>query len=201
MATSTKYSRYYVYIKPVITNKYVRSFAPYIFSLISLIIFIIFAIRPTVLTIIELQKSIQDNQEILTKLEEKSTNLTNGKRNLESLDPDLLIKINNKLPKNPSITNLIGSLQSSAANIATVSALQVQPVTIYENTTDQNAPQNLEEIAFSFNSQGSYIQLITILENLAKSSRFLNLTSAVINKGSEGGTSLSVTGKSYYLKQ
>ncbi|MDD2822658.1 MAG: type 4a pilus biogenesis protein PilO [Candidatus Daviesbacteria bacterium] len=200
MATS-KYSRYYVYIKPVITNKYVRSFAPYIFSLASLIIFIIFAIRPTIVTIIELQKSIQDNQAVLVSLQKKSEDLTTGKRNIENLDPDLLVKINNRLPKDPGITNLINNLQTSAANIASVSALQVQPVTIYTNATDPNSKQSIDEIAFSLNTQGSYTQLLSILENLNKTSRFINLTNAVINKSAEGGTSLSITGKGYYLKQ
>lgn len=200
MATS-KYSRYYIYIKPVINNKYVRSFAPYIFSLLSLIIFIIFAIRPTVLTVIELQKNIQDNKSVLSTLEQKAKDLTDGKRNLENMDSALKNKINARLPKTPAITNLISNLQTSALNIASISALQVQPVTIYDNAVDQKAETTLNEIAFSFNIQGSYAELVTVLENLTKSSRLINLTSVVFNKTSEGGTSLSVSGKSYYLKQ
>lgn len=199
MATS-KYSRYYVYIKPVIGNKYVKSFAPYIFSLLSLIIFIIFAIRPTVLTIIELQKSIQDNKATLTLLEQKSKDLTDGKRNLDNMSPEIKNKISARLPSSPAVSNLISSLQTSASNVASVSALQVQPVTIYDGTINQTAPLTLEELAFSFNVQGSYTDLITVLDNLGKTPRLVNLTSAVFNKTTEG-INLSINGKGYHLKQ
>lgn len=198
---ASKYSRYYVYIKPVISNKYVKSFAPYIFSLLSLIIFIVFAIRPTITTIIELQKSIEDNKTVLLTLDQKAKYLTDGKRNLENMDPAIKNKINAKLPSYPAVSNLISSLQTSATNSASISALQIQPVTIYTNTTDQKAQQKLEELIFSFNTQGSYAGLITVLDNLTKSSRLINLTSAVFNKTVEGGTNLSISGKGYYLKQ
>lgn len=196
----SRYSRYYVYIKPVIGNKYVRSFAPYIFSLLSLIIFIIFAIRPTILTILELQKSIQDNQAVLNILNQKSKDLTDGKSNLEHMDPEIKNKINNSLPKTPAVTNLISNLQMSATNTASVSALQIQPITIYNNTVNPKAAASLDELVFSFNTQGSYSQLISVLENLTKSSRLINFTSAIFSKTTEGATSLSISGKGYYLK-
>ncbi|MFA5932708.1 MAG: type 4a pilus biogenesis protein PilO [Microgenomates group bacterium] len=197
----SRYSRYYVYIKPVITNKYVRSFAPYIFSLLALIIFTIFAIRPTVLTIIELQKSIQDNQKVLAVLQKKSEDLTNGKRNLDNLDQEIKNKINAKLPTNPAVTNLINNLQTSATNSASVSALQIQPVTIYKNTSDPTGKLTLEELVFSFNTQGAYSQLTTVIDNVTKASRYLNLTSVVLSRSGEGGITLSISGKGYYLKE
>lgn len=195
----SRYSRYYVYIKPVIGNKYVKSFAPYIFSLISLIIFIIFAIRPTVVTIIELQKSIQDNQKILDQLDKKTQDLTDGKRNLENISPEIKNKINARIPSSPAVTNLINNLQTSASNIATVSALQVQPVTIYNNASDQKTPLSLEELSFSFNIQGPYSELLTVIDNFNKAPRLINLTSVVFNKTIEGN-GLSISGKGYYLK-
>lgn len=199
MATS-KYARYYVYIKPVIGNKYVKSFTPYIFSLLSLIVFTIFAIRPTVLTIIELQKNIQDNKMVLILLEQKAKDLTDGKRNLDSISPEIKNKINTKLPSSPAVSNLISSLQTSASNIASVSALQIQPVTIYNSSTNQAAPLTLEELSFSFNIQSSYPLLMTVLDNLGETPRLVNLTSAVLNKTTEG-ISLSISGKGYHLKQ
>lgn len=195
----TRYSRYYVYIKPVIGNKYVRSFAPYIFSLLSLIIFTIFAIRPTVITIIELQKNIQDNQAILKLLEQKSRDLGDGKRNLDNIDPAIKEKINTKLPTSPAISNLINNLQSSALGVASVSALQVQPVTIYDNKVSQTGQLNLEELAFSFNTQSTYSGILTVLDNLSKSPRLINLTNVVLNRNKDG-TGLSISGKVYYLK-
>jgi hypothetical protein len=59
---SPKYSRYYTFIKPVIEHRFVRSFAPYIFSLLTVIIMMVFAIKPTISTILNLQKDLENNQ-------------------------------------------------------------------------------------------------------------------------------------------
>lgn len=196
-----KYNRYYIYIKQVTGNKYVKSTAPYIFSILAIIIFIIFAIRPTILTIINLQKNIQDNQQVLNALEQKSRDLTDGKRNLDNLDPNIKIRINTRLPDNAAVAILINDLQISATKNASISALQIQPVTIYTNATGSTVKKNLGELLFSFNVQGSYADLLSVLDNISKSSRLINLTGIVLNKSAEGITGMSVNGKAYYLKE
>lgn len=198
---NTKYNKYYTYIKPVIGNQYVKSTAPYVFSVLAIIIFIIFAIRPTVLTIIGLQKNLQDNQQVLGVLEQKSRDLTDGKRNLDNLDPSIKTKINSKLPDNPGVALLINDLQIAATRNASISALQIQPVTIYTNSPDNLVKKNLNEVLFSFNVHGSYSDLLATLDNLSKSSRLINLTNVVLNKNSEGSIGMSVSGKAYYLKE
>lgn len=198
---NSRYSRYYVYIKPVINNKYVKSTAPYIFSLLAIIIFVIFAIRPTILTILDLQKSIQDNKQTLNTLEKKSRDLTDGKRNLDNLDPGIKTLINTRLPDTVAVTTLINNLQIAASKTASISALQVQPVTIYTNNSNLNPKQSIGEILFSFNTQGSYASLLQTLDNITKSSRLINLTSVFLNKSAEGIVGLSVSGKAYYLKE
>lgn len=195
-----KYSRYYVYIKPIIGNKYVKSIAPYIFSLLAIIIFIVFAIKPTVLTITGLQKSIQDNQQILATLEKKSTDLTEGKKNYDKLDQNIKVKINTRLPNQVAVITLINDLQTAVTKTSTISALQVQPVTVYTNVSSTSPKQDLSEILFSFNVQDSYTQLLQTLDNLSKASRLINLTSVVLTKPPEGSIGLSVSGKAYYLK-
>lgn len=194
-------SRYYVFIKPVIGNKYVKSSAPYIFSLLAIIVFVIFAIRPTILTILDLQKSIQDNQAILETLDKKSRDLTDGKRNLDNLDPSVKTLINTRLPDQAAVTALIYDLEQSATKSASISALQVQPATIYVESSASGIKQQVGELTFSFNVQGSYAGLLETLNNLAKSPRLINITGATLSKSAEGAISLSVSGKAYYLKE
>lgn len=195
------YKRYYVYIKPVIGNKYVKSTAPYIFSVLAITIFIIFAIRPTVLTIINLQKSIQDNEQVLNTLEQKSRDLTEGKINLDNIDQSVKTKINTRLPDNAAVALLINDLQIAATKNASISALQIQPVTIYTNASGSAVKKNLGELSFSFNVQGSYADLLSTLNNISKSPRLINLTGVILNKSSEGTIGMSVNGKAYYLKE
>lgn len=194
----TRFGKYYIYIKPVIGNKYVKSSAPYIFSLIAIIIFTVFAIKPTVLTIISLQKNIQDNQKVLEALDQKSLALTEGKRNLDNLDPAVKALINTRLPNQAAVTTLVNDLQTTASQSASLSALQIQPVTIY---TDVSEPTlDVGEVLFSLNVQSSYAQLLATLDGLAKAPRLINVTSVIMNKTQEEPVGLSVSGKAYYLK-
>lgn len=193
----TRFGKYYTYIKPVIGNKYVKSSAPYIFSLITIIILTVFAIKPTVITIISLQKNIQDNQKVLEALNQKSLTLTEGKRNLDNLDPGVKALITARLPNHAAVTTLISNLQATASKSASVSALQIQPVTIYTNI---EPTQNLGEVLFSLNIQSSYAGLLATLDSLAKAPRLINITSVIMNKSKEEPVGLSVSGKAYYLK-
>lgn len=199
--TKNNKSKYYLYIKAFIRNKYVKSTAPHIFSVLTIIILIIFTIQPTIVTIISLQKNITDSQQTLDILEQKTRNLIEGKRNLDNLDPSIKSRVNSKLPDNPKIPELTNDLQIVAGRSASISALQIQPVTIYTGSSSANLKKNLGEILFSFNVSGSYANLLSTLDNLLKSPRLTNSTSIIFSKTREGSTSMSVNGKAYYLKE
>lgn len=201
MATS-KYSRYYTYIKPVAQNKFIRSFAPYIFSLLTIIFLVIFAIKPTISTILNLQKSIDENKQVLKQLNDKADSLTLGKRNLQALGPETLNKINTLLPSQANVTTIITSLQKvPLGNQASISALQVQPVNLIDNTIDiQKARLNLAEVEFTYNVQSSFQGLLATLQNLSKSPRLININNIVLSKQIDNPMVLSITGKAYFLK-
>lgn len=203
MATNKKYSRYFTYIKPVTENKTVRSLAPYIFSLITIIILIIFAIRPTVSTIINLQKNIADNKQVLQELENKAQNLITGKKNYENLSPDTKRKIDAAVPDKPFVTSVIFDLENSVKPQASASALQIQPLTLIDNALQigKKAKLSSGEIDFSYNTTGSFINLLKTLQNISNSPRLIQINNITINKQPENPTVLSITGKSYYIKE
>lgn len=196
------HSRYYTYVKPFMRNRYIQSFSPYIFSLISVMVFTVFAIRPTVSTILSLQTSISENRQILDKLDEKAQSLTLGKQNLENIPQEKNIKLKTALPEHASITTLVSNLQNASTKQASASALQIQPVTLIDLSAEKETKigLSLQNIAFSYNEQGSFPQLMITLENLQNSSRLINIESVVISKNKDGSPILSITGKGYYLK-
>ena len=79
------YSRYFTYIKPVIKSPIIKNYGPAIFSLLTMSILIFFAIRPTVETILVLQKKLADSNEVLQKATQKAENLSLGKKNYDNL--------------------------------------------------------------------------------------------------------------------
>lgn len=192
------YSRYYTYIKPVIGNKFVRSSYPFIFNFIAITIFVVFAIRPTITTILNLQKNIEESGKVLDTLNQKAENLVAGKRNLESIPAEKKVKINLALPQKADVTTLITSLKISSSG--SDSAIQIQPLTIINTTADQEKSKfNLSEVMFSYNEQGSYPQLMSTLHNLNESLRLITITNTMLNKQSDKPPVLLITGKAYFL--
>lgn len=195
-SSKARYSRYYTYIKPVLKNPLVKSFAPTIFSFITIIVLTIFVLRPTISTILDLQKRAQDSRHVLDTLNKKGEGLVSGKQNLDAINPQVRQRIDNIIPDAPNITALINTLQTDAQ--ASVSAFQIQPLTLLDTTTRPSG-LNLGEISFSLNIQGSYTQLLTALYNFSKTPRLVRIESINIGKR-EDLTILSVSGKAFYLK-
>lgn len=200
MKESNRYSRYFTYIKPVTRLPIVKTYGPTIFSLLTISVFVVFAIRPTIETIIILQKKLADADKIVAQINEKADNLSKGRENYQLLSQNIKNKIRTSIPDNIDIKSLAQTLEVSAkTNEASISALQIQPLTL-ENTANENKNQ-LGEIAFIFNIEGSYSTLTSVLLDLKLSSRLISIDKLTFNKVTEGkNIIMSVNGKAYFLK-
>lgn len=197
---STLYSRYFTYIKPVSKIPIIRNYGSTIFTLLVMSILIFFAIKPTVETILVLQKKLADQEEILKKINQKTNDLSLGKKNYDEMDPVVKDKISSWIPGTVNIRSVIQTLEQSAKqHEASVSALQIQPFTV--ETKSDSVAGTLSEISFTFNTEGNYNNLVALLKNLRNTSRLLSIDSLSISKTSDGtGLIMSVSGKTYYLK-
>lgn len=196
---SSRTSRYFTYIQPVLRMPIVKTYGSLIFTIITMIIFILFAIKPTIETIVLLQKDQENQTEILSKLKQKITDLNQGRDNYDRIPPETKDKIETLVPKTPNLSGVISILEQSAQSSgASISAIQFQPLTI-EKPSESVIDSKLEEILFTFNVEGSYESLKGVLGSLNSSSRLISITNLVFNK-QEGSLIMAVTGKSYYLK-
>lgn len=199
-STSLLYSRYFTYIKPIMGIPVIRNYAPAVFALLTMSILTFFAIKPTVETIIVLQKQLTEQKQILDKITEKSSSLSLGKKNYDNLDADAKLKISSFIPDSVSLNTIIKNLEDTAKIYdASVSALQIQPLTIPAKTEEHIG--TISEMLFIFNAQGDYPKLISLLQKLMTSSRLISIDSVSISTTSEGGSLLmSLSGKAFYLK-
>ena len=193
--------RYYTYIQPILRSPIIKSYGLHILTIFTMIIFIIFAIKPTAETILVLQKKIENSQTGLQNINQKSENLTLAKNNYQSLDSQTRSKIQSLVPSQFDLKNLIQTLEETAtANQATMSALQIQPF-IIEGTLDSLQKKTLAEIEFTYNIEGTYPNLLKLLKQLQMSPRLISLKNLIINKSSGGNNLImSISGKAYYLK-
>lgn len=198
--TDKRYSRYFTYIQPVFKAPAVRTYGGPILTLITLTIFIIFAIKPTGETILVLQKKLEESKSALQKLNQKSENLLAAKKNYKQLDATTKSRVGNYIPANVELKSLITSLELVAnKNNASISAIQIQPLTLEQ--TSQNTRLKLSEITFTFNLEGVYENLLNVLKDLQNSPRLISISNIIFNKPSESSLLLmSVSGKAYYLQ-
>lgn len=163
-------------------------------------ILIYFAIRPTIATILVLQKKIVDADQILQKVTQKANDLSSGKQNYDNLSQDIKDKISVAVPDTINLKSITQTLEQAARNHeASVSALQIQPLTVETKTIDKLGI--LTEISFTFNTEVNYDNLNTLLQDLKTSSRLISIDNLSLSKTSEGKTLImSLSGKAFYLK-
>ncbi len=196
-----KKSRYYTYIRPLTRSKFVKTYSSLIFSLITISIFSYYAIRPTVTTILSLQKSIQEQNQILDSLKEKVGNLVLGKQNYENIPPPLKTKLQNMVPNSPSLPQLINSLSYAADDAeATISGLQFQPVVLENENKQVSKTAETKQVDFAFNTQGEFPELMKVLTNLRRLDRLITISSVNFSQPLDAALLMTVTGKAYYIK-
>lgn len=194
-------SRYYTYIRPSLRSKFVKAYSPLIFSLITIIIFSFYAIRPTVTTILSLQKSIDGQTSILNRLQEKVRDLTQGKQNYENLNADVKIKLNNLVPDNPALAQLINSISYiEQESEASISGLQFQTVNLEarKNVLNKDAP--ITQIDFTLISQGTFPKLMRLLTAIKRTDRLISISSINFVQPPDASLIMSINAKAYYLK-
>lgn len=198
--TSHRYFRYFTYIAPITKIPIVKNYGLPIFTIIILTIFILFAIKPTIETILVLQKKLTDSQQVLIKINQKANDLSEAKKNYLSLESTTKDKIQATIPTRVELNSIIRILEDIAViNDASISALQIQPVTIEQPS--QNNKNQLSEISFTYNLEGPYDKLLNILQDVKMSKRLISLESLIFNKIPESSNILmSVSGKAFYLK-
>lgn len=192
------YSRYYVYIKPALKNRYVKTYSSLVFSLIAITFFSLFAIRPTFKTIIALQKDIEQQTKVLDQIKLKSKNLEKAINNYHSIPPDIKVAIDTLVPSKPIVSDLIKSISDIAKiNEASISGLQFQPFEVENPSKPMLNENEVKEINLTFNLQGDYFGLTKTLNDL-NNSKFIFLIDSVNLTKSESGMIMSIQMRTYY---
>ncbi len=198
---NSRYARYYTFVKPFLQNKIVRTYSSASLTLVAIMIFGLFAIKPTLSTIVSLQKSISQQQLVLQQLDTKIQNLSDGKKNYENMDTSVRARVETLVPDSTSIADIINNLNLFAdSNQASISGLQFQPVDLDGKPQKITKQAQIKEVGFTINLQGSYTQLSSFLKSLVRANRLISINSVSFNKTADGPLIMSVNAKGYYIK-
>ena len=189
----------------------VRMFLEILLSLITITIFSIFALKPTLLTISQLIKDNREKEETINKMEQKIKNIATA-QNIYNQNIEKISLIEQAIPNTPTPENLLRQIEGIAyTNSVTVIGSSVNEVVLIgeekkkKNKNEiKNLPENVSTITFSVNLTGPYLSLYSFLFDLENSRRPLIINSININSSKKENESIIVmliTGQTPYIKK
>jgi len=191
------------------TKPNLRIYLELTLSIITVMVFAMFAIRPTILTIIDLNKEIKAKEETSKKLKQKVTNLQTASALMQQKSADIQY-IYMAVPATGKPEQLISQIESLAINnslkmvsFSTSEVLMVGKDLQVKKTKDfKGLSNNANELPFSVSLRGSYVDMYSFLNQIENVKRPIKIDSFVINSNvtDEGKIlTLSVSGRVPYL--
>lgn len=195
-----RYRRYFTDLSKFYQKKKARVYVEIILSLLAVTFFISFAIRPTFKTIAQLIRETKDQKTVAAELEKKINNLSEAQRNYLTIEPELVL-IEEALPQKAEVTLLAKQIETLAhrSGIAIVN-LRFTEVNLTENQTGK---QEKQEVKFSFNALGDYLNLKNFLRDLMSLRRIVLVKAFSFQTGKSEGNilSLNLNGQAWFLNQ
>lgn len=169
---------------PMLKQERTQTFIVIVLTFLALIIFGLFAINPTIETIIQLRKQLADNQLVHSSLQEKITNLSVLQGKYAQLEPDLSLVLA-AVPDSHKIPEFIGKVQTLATkNNVSVITIQSNPLIL---TADQST--KVSSVSFSFTVQGTRENILNFITAFMSFDRITTIDKILISTTStEQGT-------------
>lgn len=156
-----RYKRYYQSIEQVASKPQARAYTTAIFSFLAVSLFGWYAIRPTLQTILFLQREIDDNKKINQQMEEKIGKLIEAHATYQSIKADLPY-ISQALPPDPELLSALGQIRNVAQlRGASISAITSSAAPLLSN--EQTAPNKLTSPKDISNLKVKNVQLSVVL--------------------------------------
>lgn len=186
-----KYSKY-LELMPDFKKQKTQKFTTVVLTLIAIIILAIFAINPTLSTIANLQKQLEDAKFVADKLEKKINNLSILQTKYNNIQNDLPT-VYEGIPKNSEVPKLTGQIQS-VLNESGMQLISIQSSEIVEVTRGKFYLYN-----FDLTASGDYQIMENFLEKLISMQRVTDIKNINIsNSSTSKSLQFNVQGNAFY---
>jgi len=203
LPTANKYRKYFKSLEPIFENPETKNYSTVIFFFLVLSVFGWYAIRPTLQTILYLNREIKDKKEVTKKMDEKINALIEANVALESIQKDTPL-LDEAIPLSPNVFSLVKQIRTIAdTTTASLSAIQITNVALATTTAQLAAKKTTTEQTFpiSLTANGSFSQLSAFLDNLINMRRIVSIDGFTISPmTSEEGTKSAQTPLEMTLK-
>lgn len=188
----------YKKILPDFKNKKTQVYTTLILTFIALSFFGIFAISPTLSTIAELNKKLDDSRYLNSKLEEKIKNLSLLQQQYNLIQEDLKV-IDSALPDSAKVPIFIGQVET-ITNLNNVKLSRVNTSSVeLSNVTTTSSNKSLDYLTFSFSLsvEGDYRNVNNFVTDISNFERIITIDSLSIRK-KENAYQVDLSGKAYF---
>ncbi len=181
-----KYGKYLELI-PDFKKEKAQKFTTIVLTIVAVIILAIFAINPTLSTIANLNKQLEDARFVSKRLQDKINDLSILQSKFNSIQEDLPL-IYESVPKKSEAPKITGQIQAiaQAANVTIIST-QISNIT--------QAQAKFYYLDFNITLTGSYENIINFIDQLSNSQRITYIYNVSITKGQKEGEALRVNVK------
>lgn len=210
-----RFRRYYRTLVPLFKKRDVVAYTMAVLSFLAMSFFGAFAIRPTITTIIELRKHIEDQRQVNERITNKVQDLRRVQAEYTSLKVNGLNNILATLPSNPQAAALVGKLNRLVTdNAIDITILQFSLIPIAStsaqstnNTSSSTSSSQSIPLQFSLTAKGSYDNIVKFINTLAKMDRLITIDSVDISSSPNANPAdtfkdnltLGLQGKAYVL--
>lgn len=163
-------------------------------SLFTLSFFGFFAIRPTIVTIVNLNRQLEDNREVLEKIKQKQADLAKLTQDFETMSGDIAL-IEKAVPKTPNIPYLSRQIETVAfrSNV-TITSLDFGAI----DAGEQKAG-DLASFPISISVEGNEIDVNKFIRELSSIDRLLGFERFTTGKARRTAFGGIISMKGYFL--
>lgn len=174
-----------------------RKFTTLVLTIAALSILGLFAINPTLTTIVRLQKELEDNKLVDEKLAQKITNLSSLQRQYVELEKDIPA-VYAAIPQTPEAPLLIAQIQAAASK-TNISLINVQ--TFQVELEKPGIKKQYSSFSFSLTADGQYQNILQFLEVLTNMERVITVDiMSITEKTGETNLQLTFKGRAFFNK-
>ncbi len=193
--SATKY-REYLKLLPNMEKEHTRAFVTIALTFAALSFFGIFAINPTLTTIAELQKELEDNQMVDQQLSAKINNLSLLQQQYNLLESDLPV-VYAAIPKTADAPLLSAQIEALARkHNVTIETYRIAEVQLASN---KQKLTKTTSFTFTLEATGTYQNMINFSTALAGLNRIVTVESMSISRDSKTNElMLTLRGRQYF---
>jgi Tfp pilus assembly protein PilO len=176
--TGMSFHRYAHTFDPLLSKPKNRAYTTTILSFLVISLFLWYAIRPTLQTILSLRREIRDSLQVNQQMEEKISNLVEAQAKYQTASPRLPLMAQ-ALPKNPDTVTLLLSLRNIASQSnASLSGIEISTVPIDSTSATGSGtqiPDNVYTNPITITVDGKYENLKQFLDTIFNMRRIVTI--------------------------